>query len=170
MDDRKAHERLIGIIRVHSCVFVAQTSETAKLLRFLVQFGPPNSLGHELTRMNTNVCATDTDRLDAIVQSVIGAAYEVSNLLGSGFLEKVYERALGRELALRGLNARSQMSFLVSYKGQCVGEYVADLVVEDCIIVELKCVDRFANEHIARCINYLKASHLRLALLINFQK
>lgn len=56
------------------------------------------------------------------------------------------------------------------YKGQQVGEYVADLLVDDCVLVELKCVDRFSKEHLARCINYLKASNLRLALLVNFRK
>ena len=100
----------------------------------------------------------------------MGAAYEVSNVLGAGFLEKVYERALVRELHLQGLNVRSQATFPVGYKGQSVGEYVADLLVEEKLIVELKCVDQFANEHLAQCINYLKASGMKLALLINFQK
>jgi hypothetical protein len=68
------------------------------------------------------------------------------------------------------VRVKSQVSFPVCYKGQYLGEYVADLVVEDKVIVELKCVDRFANEHLAQCINYLKASGLRVALLINFQK
>jgi GxxExxY protein len=90
--------------------------------------------------------------------------------LGAGFLEKVYERALIRELALRGVAAKAQVSFPVCYKGFCIGEYVADLVVQERIVVELKCVDRFANEHLAQCINYLRASGLRVALLINFQK
>lgn len=101
---------------------------------------------------------------------VIGSAFEVANVLGAGFLEKVYERALMRELALRGVSAKAQVSFPVSYKGQYVGEYLADLVVAEKLVVELKCVDRFANEHMAQCINYLKASGLRIALLINFQK
>jgi GxxExxY protein len=91
-------------------------------------------------------------------------------VLGAGFLEKVYERVLLRELAFRGVSAKAQVSFPVCYKGQYVGEYVADLVVEEKVIVELKCVERFANEHLAQCINYLKASRLRVALLINFQK
>ena len=91
-------------------------------------------------------------------------------MLGAGFLEKVYERALVRELALRGVNARAQVSFPVCYKERYVGEYVADLVVEEKVIVELKCVDRLANEHLAQCINYLKASGLPVALLINFQR
>ena len=105
-----------------------------------------------------------------LTEAVIGSAFEVANVLGSGFLEKVYERALRRELALRGVSAKPQISFPVCYKGQYVGEYVSDLVVEEKLLVELKCVDRFANEHLAQCINYLKASGLRVELLINFQK
>ena len=101
---------------------------------------------------------------------MVGAAYEVSNVLGCGFLEKVYERALVHELALRGLRIESQVSFPISYKQQCVGEYLADLLVEGQLLVELKCADCFSNEHVAQCINYLKASKLRLALLINFQR
>src|SRR5271157_5461696 len=108
--------------------------------------------------------------IDAIVEAVVGAAYEVSNVLGAGFLEKVYHRALIRELASRGLEVRSNVPYPVAYKGECVGEYVADLLVEECLLVELKCVDHLANEHMAQCLNYLKASGLRLALLINFQK
>jgi GxxExxY protein len=110
------------------------------------------------------------ESLDRLVEVVVGAAYEISNVLGCGFLEKVYERALTRELALRGLRVRSQVSYPIAYKQQCVGEYVADLLVEDQLLVELKCVECFSNEHLAQCINYLKAAHLRLALLINFQK
>ena len=107
---------------------------------------------------------------DAAIERIIGAAYEVSNVLGAGFLEKVYEKALVHELGRRGLRVRSQVSFEVSYKGHGVGSYVADLIVEDLVVVELKCVESFSNEHLARCINYLRASGLRLALLINFQK
>ena len=118
--------------------------------------------------MNTNTHECKPE--DAIAEAVIGAAYEVSNALGAGFLEKVYERALARELALRGLNVKSQVSYVIEYKGQCVGEYFADLLVEDKLLVELKCVDCFLNEHIAQCINYLKASGFKLGLLINFQK
>ncbi len=105
-----------------------------------------------------------------IVERVIGAIYEVSNVLGAGFLEKVYEKALLRELGLRGLKAQTQVRFAVNYKGHGVGEYVADLLVEDELVVELKCVDQFCNEHMAQCINYLKASNKRIALLVNFQK
>jgi len=87
--------------------------------------------------------------LDGLIEKIVGAAYEVSNVLGAGFLEKVYERALLREIILRGLKARCQVAFPVRYKGQAVGEYLADLVVEDQVIVELKCVDSFSNEDLA---------------------
>ncbi len=118
--------------------------------------------------MNTN--KHECDRLDEIAESAIGAAYEVSNVLGAGFLEKVYERAMVRELASRGLKVEESVGYPVAYKGQLVGKYIADIVVADAVLVELKCVDRFAGEHTARCINCLKASGLRLALLFNFQK
>jgi GxxExxY protein len=116
--------------------------------------------------MDTDAHGSESD----LTEAVIGSAFEVANVVGTGFLEKLYERALIRELALRGISAKAQTSFSVCYKGQYVGEYVADLVVEEELMVELKCVDRFANEHLAQCINYLKASGLRVALLINFQK
>jgi GxxExxY protein len=109
-------------------------------------------------------------KLNSLVEKVVGASYEVANVLGAGFLEKVYERTLTRELALRGLNVRTQAPFPVVYKGQCLGDYLADLLVEEKLIVELKCVDRFSNEHLAQCINDLRASGVKLALLINFQK
>ena len=107
---------------------------------------------------------------DKTTEAVIGAAFEVARVLGPGFLEKVYERALIKELGLRGVSAKAQVSFPVCYKGQCVGEYIADLVVADTVIVELKCVERFSNEHLALCINYLRASGLGVALLFNFQR
>jgi GxxExxY protein len=108
--------------------------------------------------------------LEALVETVIGAAYEVSNVLGEGFLEKIYERALIEELGLRGLRVKAQAPFPVAYKGRHIGTYSADLVVEDRLLVEVKCVEQFSNEHLAQCINYLKASGLHLALLINFRR
>ena len=100
---------------------------------------------------------------------MLGAVFEVSNTLGAGFLEKVYERALLRELTLRGIRATAQASLAVTYKGHNVGEYSADILVEDELVIESKCVDRLANEHTAQCIN-LRASGLALCLLVNFQK
>ena len=108
--------------------------------------------------------------LDLIAERVIGGVYEVANTLGAGFLEKVYERALVRELGLRGLRAKAQVGFPVIYKDQCVGEYLADVVVEERVVVELKCVDHLGGEHMAQCINYLKASGLKIAILVNFQR
>lgn len=107
--------------------------------------------------------------LDSLTEVVIGAAYEVSNTLGAGFLEKLYERALVSELTLRGIAVRTQVTYPVLYKSELVGEYVPDLVVEGQLIVELKCVDQFAPVHMAQCLSYLQASGLKLALLLNFQ-
>jgi GxxExxY protein len=112
---------------------------------------------------------TDENKTDLLTESVLGAVFEVSNTLGAGFLEKVYERALLRELGIRGIRAKSQASIAVSYKGQHVGEYFADILVEDVLVVELKCVERICNEHIAQCLNYLRASGRRFCLLVNFQ-
>jgi GxxExxY protein len=117
--------------------------------------------------MHTN---THEYGLDELVKEVVGASYEVSNTLKCGFLEKVYERALVRELDLRGLTTRQQVSYPLEYKGASLGNYIADIVVENRIIVELKCVDCFSNEHMAQALNYLRASNLKLALLVNFQK
>jgi len=108
--------------------------------------------------------------LEALVEKVVGAAYEVGNVLGAGFLEKIYERALMEELHIRGVRARAQAPYPVAYKGKHIGTYSADLVVEDRLLVEVKCVEGFSNEHLAQCINYLKASGLHLALLINFRR
>jgi len=108
--------------------------------------------------------------LEALVEKVVGAAYEVSNVLGAGFLEKIYERALVEELNLRSVRVRAQAPYPVAYKGKHIGTYSADLVVDDRLLVEVKCVEGFSNEHLAQCINYLKVSALHLALLINFRR
>jgi GxxExxY protein len=113
---------------------------------------------------------TDERRFDLLTEHVLGAIFEVSNTLGSGFLEKVYERALLRELGLRGIRVTAQALFTVKYKGHPVGEYFADILVEDVLVVELKCVERLAAEHTAQCLNYLRASGVTLCLLVNFQK
>ncbi len=107
---------------------------------------------------------------DSLTERVLGAIFEVSNTLGAGFLEKVYQRALLTELRLRGIGATAEASFEVAYKGEPVGEYFADVLVEDVLVIELKCAERLSNEHTAQCLNYLKASGLALCLLVNFQK
>jgi GxxExxY protein len=106
---------------------------------------------------------------EAVLREVVGACYEVSNILGAGFLEKVYERALEQELGLRGLRALSQHPIRIDYKGLEVGHYIADLFVEGKLIVELKCCEELSKEHIAQCLNYLRATGLPLAVLVNFQ-
>ena len=105
-----------------------------------------------------------------LTEAVIGAAFEVSNTLGTGVFEKVYERALVRELKEQGGRVDSQVPFSVIYKGHCVGEYFADILVEGELVLELKCVERLTGEHTAQCLNYLKASGKQLCLLLNFQK
>jgi GxxExxY protein len=108
-------------------------------------------------------------RINDLAHEVLAAAMQVSNVLGCGFLEKVYERALVKELFGRGIKAEPQAAIQVLYKGESVGDFFADVLVENCLIVELKCVERLSSEHLAQCINYLKATGHPLALLINFQ-
>ncbi len=110
------------------------------------------------------------DKLNPLTEKVIGCAFAVANALGVGFLEKVYENALVIALRKAGLKVLQQVIYNVEYEGQVVGEYIADLVVEDQVIVELKAIKEFDNVHTAICINYLKVSKLPLCLLINFGK
>ena len=107
---------------------------------------------------------------DLLTERVLGAVFEVANTLGAGFLERVYQRALLAELRLRGIRAVVEASFPVTYKGHRVGEYFSDLLVEDALVIELKCVERLTNEHTSQCLNYLRASGRTLCLLVNFQK
>ena len=113
---------------------------------------------------------TDEYDFHSLTESILGAVFEVSNTLGAGFLEKVYERSLLRELTLRNIRAIAQAPIPVIYKQHSVGEFFADILVDNVLVIELKCADRVAPEHTAQCINYLKASALTLCLLINFQR
>ncbi len=106
--------------------------------------------------------------IDAITEKIIGCAFKVSNTLGSGFLEKIYENALVIELRKNRLSVDQQKAIVVRYDGQVVGEYIADLLVEDIVMVELKSVKSLDEVHMAQCLNYLKATDLRICLLINF--
>jgi GxxExxY protein len=114
--------------------------------------------------------ADEREYLDSLSDRVLGAAFDVSNTLGAGFLEKIYERALLLELGIRGIRSSAQASLSVTYKGRPVGDYFVDILVEDVLVIEIKCVERLANEHTAQCINYLRASGKTLCLLINFHK
>ena len=105
---------------------------------------------------------------DDLTYKVRGAIFEVNKVLGHGFLEKVYENALMVELKLRGLSAQAQVPIEVEYKDEIVGEYFADVLVEDQVILELKAVDSLQKIHVAQLLNYLKATKYNLGLLINF--
>jgi GxxExxY protein len=100
--------------------------------------------------------------------AVVGAAMEVHKILGPGYLEAVYQSALAHELKLRGFETKREQQLPVIYKNVDVGYYVADLVVEDKIILELKAVAKLAPQHKAQAINYLTTTGFKLALLINF--
>ena len=106
--------------------------------------------------------------LDRLAYRVIGAAIEVHRLLGPGFFETVYEEALCIELVLRGLPFARQVPICVEYKGQKVGEARLDLLVDTSLVVELKAVECIAPIHVAQTLSYLKATRLRLGLLITF--
>ncbi len=112
----------------------------------------------------------DDARLNDLSGAVIGFGFTVLNTLGAGFLEKIYENALARELREAGLAVVQQKGVRVMYRGAAVGEYFADLVVEDLLLVELKAVKALEETHRAQCVNYLKATGLRLGLLLNFGK
>ena len=99
---------------------------------------------------------------------VIGCAFVVSNTLGAGFLESVYENALCIELAEKGIAFRRQAPLKVHYRGQEVGAFVADILVEDQLLVELKALRQLTTEHEAQVMNYLRASGLTVGLLLNF--
>jgi GxxExxY protein len=112
----------------------------------------------------------DKDSLNALSGRVIGCAFIVLNTLGAGFLEKVYENALAYELRKAGLAVVQQHGVSVMYDGHGVGDYVMDLMVEQLLLVELKAAKALEDTHHAQCLNYLKASGLRLGLLLNFGK
>lgn len=101
-------------------------------------------------------------------ETILGCAFRVMNTLGCGFLEKVYENALAHELRLAGLQVSQQHAMTVCYKDIIVGEYTADLVVNDAVVIELKAAQALDHIHAAQCMNYLKASGIRLCLLLNF--
>jgi len=108
------------------------------------------------------------EELDLITEKIIGCAYTVISTLGCGFLEKVYENALFHEISKAGLEVSRQHGIQVVYDGIIVGDYIADLLVEGRILVELKAVKTLDDIHRAQCMNYLKATGHNVCLLINF--
>ena len=101
---------------------------------------------------------------------VIGLAMELHRKLGYGFLEKVYENALMVLLKRDGIPAIQQAPINVGFEGEIVGNYIADILVDDKIILELKCVEEIANIHRAQVLNYLRATNKQLAIILNFAK
>jgi len=99
---------------------------------------------------------------------IIGCAFEVYNQLGNGFLEKVYEKSLMYEFSLNGIKAEIQVPIQILYKNKNVGDYFADIIVENKIILELKHTSNIENIHIAQLINYLKATGFKLGYILNF--
>ena len=105
-----------------------------------------------------------------ITDAIIKCAYEVHNYLGSCFLEKVYENALCKEFEIQGIASQTQVIIKVDYKGTIVGDYVADIIVENKVLVELKAVERIIDIHELQLKNYLKATGIEVGLLLNFGK
>ena len=103
-----------------------------------------------------------------LTHGIINAAYTVHNILGYGFLEKVYQNALVIELQKRGIPAEAEKPIKVLYDGHVVGDYVADAVVDNRIILELKAVKELTEIHEVQLVNYLKATGMEVGLLINF--
>jgi GxxExxY protein len=120
--------------------------------------------------MNTDTAQGMNAEINAITQKIIGCAYTVSNTLGIGFVEKVYENALAHTLRQGGLQVCQQHPVTVIYDGLQVGEFYADLLVEERVLVELKAVSMLTQDHTAQALNYLRASGLPVCLLINFAK
>jgi GxxExxY protein len=101
---------------------------------------------------------------------IVGLAMQLHTELGHGFLEKVYENSLMILLEENGLRAVQQHPIAVKYHGRIVGDYIADIIVDDTVIIELKALEKISEIHKAQTLNYLKATNYRLALLINFGK
>jgi GxxExxY protein len=108
--------------------------------------------------------------VDKITEKIIASAFKVSNRLGIGFVEKVYENAYAHQMRQDGLKVIQQYPIKVEYDGVLVGEFIADMLVEDRILVELKAVSELTSEHLAQALNYLRATGLEACLLINFGK
>ena len=105
-----------------------------------------------------------------ITEKIIKSYYKVFNALGYGFLEKVYENSMAFELRKQGLEVKSQHPITVFYETEIVGEYFADIIVNDIIVIELKAASTLTEDHEYQLINYLKATEIELGLLMNFGK
>ena len=107
---------------------------------------------------------------EKITEKIIGCAYKVYNTIGFGFLESVYEKSLLIELRKAGLNVEAQKSIKVSYDGEIVGDFIADIIVENKVMIEIKAVEKLIKAHEIQLVNYLVATGISVGLLINFGK
>ncbi|AUD04355.1 GxxExxY protein [Spirosoma pollinicola] len=105
-----------------------------------------------------------------LTDAIIGIYYDVFNELGYGFLERVYQNAMYAELKNEGFDVTAQQQIKVYYKGLLVGDYFADLLIDNCIILELKATESLAEEHEVQLLNYLRATDIEVGLLLNFGK
>ena len=105
---------------------------------------------------------------EELTREIIGAAIEVHRVLGPGFLESVYESALAKELAARKIHFKTQDRLKVMYKGESMGKFRTDILVENKVVIEIKALSHLTSEHTAQAIHYLTATRKKLALLINF--
>ena len=114
----------------------------------------------------------DIDRasrdFEAITEKVLQCAFRVANVLGHGYLEKVYENALAIELRLAGLTVEQQARFEVLYRDEVVGEYCPDLIVEGTVVLEVKALRALVDANISQCLNYLRVTGHRVGLILNF--
>ncbi len=119
--------------------------------------------------MHTDI-KTGEYKYEELTGKIISCAFEVQNNLGCGFLEKVYHKALLYELQTNGLKVETQKALKIIYKAQEIGTYVADFVIQDKVIVEIKTVDFLTKIHKAQILNYLKASGYEVGLILNFAR
>jgi len=117
---------------------------------------------------DTNKDKNMAEEKDKLTEAIIGCAFKVSNTLGCGFLEKVYENALMIEIKNSGLNCEQQMPIPVTYRGKMVGDYYADIFVEGQVILEIKATKAIDESAQAQLLNYLKATGVHRGLILNF--
>lgn len=118
--------------------------------------------------MNCDVKGNEQLLHGDVTEAIIGAFYHVYNSLGVGFLEKVYQNALAVTLRKQGFDVKTELPIRVRFEGEVVGKYSADLLVANCVIVEIKRADLTIDAHEAQLANYLKATHIEVGLLLHF--
>jgi len=111
---------------------------------------------------------TEIERLNPITERIIGCAIEVHRVLGAGLLESIYREDLAVEFELAGLRCQREVSVSALYKGRAVGTFRVDFIVEDCVVVEIKSVERMAPIFEAQLLTYLRLTNKRVGLLLNF--